>query len=99
MADMEGKGQTMREGIAACVALTCLLGLMVFLTGSCIYVSGRDIHVAGCRPSSYERTTIVRQPLAAGSTLDVETVYGSIAATGADVPDCEIVATITGHAK
>ena len=30
------KGQTMRKGIAASVARACLLGLMVFLTGSCI---------------------------------------------------------------
>ncbi len=72
------------------------------VSGLCIAATvaatGCHIHVAGCRQSSYERTTTVRQPLTAGSTLDVETVSGSITIMGADVAHCEIVATITAHA-
>jgi DUF4097 and DUF4098 domain-containing protein YvlB len=72
------------------------------VSGLCIAATvaatGCNIHVAGCRQTRYERTTTARQPLAAGSTLDVETASGSISITGADVADCEVVATITAHA-
>lgn len=72
------------------------------VSGLCIAATvaatGCHIQMAGCRQSNYKRTTTARQPLAAGSMLDVETAYGSIAVTGADMADCEIVATITAHA-
>lgn len=50
---------------------------------------------AQCR---YERTMTARTPLEPGSTLDVETSSGSIAITGTDGTDCDVLATITGHA-
>ncbi len=66
---------------------------------SVLIAAGCDIHTGSWGGQSrFERTATGQRPLLAGSTLDVETSAGSITITGADVADCNIVATITGYA-
>lgn len=72
-----------------------VLGLSIAMI---LAVAGCDIHTGSWTQSRFERTTAGQRPLAAGSTLDVETSSGSITVTGADVADCNLVATITGYA-
>lgn len=61
-------------------------------------VAGCGFRAGGWTQSRYERTTSQQRLLAPGSTLDVETSFGSITITGADVTDCDITATITAQA-
>ncbi len=73
-----------------------LLGLSI---ASVLIACGCDIHTGSWRGQSrFERRATGQRPLTARSTLDVETSAGSITITGADVADCNIVATITGYA-
>ncbi len=60
--------------------------------------TGCDFQMGNWSQARYERTITTQRPLPAGSTLDVETSSGSIAVTGADVTDCDIVATVTAQA-
>ncbi len=58
----------------------------------------RSISVGGWSQSRFERTTSHQAPFAPGSTLDVDTSSGSITVTGSGTADCNVIATITGHA-
>lgn len=60
--------------------------------------AGCDFQMGNWSQARYERTITTQRPLPAGSTLDVETSSGSIAIDGADVTDCDIVATVTAQA-
>jgi len=65
-----------------------LVCLLIFFCGCCI-------NIDGCSDmAKYERTEHLSAPLAAGSTLAVETNVGSITITGADVTVCDITAVI-----
>ncbi len=60
--------------------------------------AGCGFQMGNWSQARYERTITSQRPLAAGSTLDVETSSGSIAIDGAEVTDCDIVATVTAQA-
>jgi DUF4097 and DUF4098 domain-containing protein YvlB len=77
----------MRQQIVLCLSIATILA-----------AAGCDVHMGHWSQSRYERTVTTQRPLVAGSTLDVETSAGSITVSGADVADCDIVATITAHA-
>ena len=56
---------------------------------------------AGCSMTmraKYQRTGPLSSPLSPGSTLVAETHNGSIKTTGADIADCDVIATITARA-
>lgn len=80
-----------RFRISRKTVLTLLLA-MVLLAAGC------DMHLGSWAQSRYERTTNQQRLLAAGSTLDVETSFGSVTVTGADVTECDVTATITANA-
>lgn len=61
-------------------------------------VTGCSVRGGNWAQRTYERTTTARMPLEPGSTLDVETSSGSIVIHGADVTDCDVLATIAAHA-
>lgn len=86
----------MSKEIGACVALACLLGLMVFLTGSCIYVSGCD--GSWHRLARYDKQIELSAPLTLGSSLSARTRDGSIRIEGAPTDECRLTATIVAHA-
>ena len=60
--------------------------------------SGCDIQMGGWSQAKYERTVQRQTPLASGSTVAVETSFGSVTITGDDVADCSVVAEICGRA-
>jgi len=75
----------MRTGLLTKVLLGCLL----------ITVTGCYVNIAGwAMRSKYERTVQLSAPLQPNSTLMAETSFGSIKVTGADVTDCNVIATI-----
>ena len=54
---------------------------------------------AGCSMrAKYQRTVQLSAPMSAGSTFSAQTHNGSITTNGADVADCNVVATITARA-
>lgn len=67
------------------------LGSLLCLLTLC---SGCVIQIGGCGRAKYERTETLQSPLAPGSTVVVESSFGSITVTGADVADCDITAEI-----
>ena len=55
--------------------------------------------LAGCSMrAKYQRTVRLSAPLSPGSTFEAQTHNGSITTNGADVADCNMVATITARA-
>jgi DUF4097 and DUF4098 domain-containing protein YvlB len=69
---------------------SCVCSLL--LIGSC------GIEIGDWSQAKHERTVQQQAPLAAGSTLVAETTAGSISVAGADVTDCNVVATISARA-
>jgi len=77
----------------------CSIGLICgFCICSLLIVSGCDIQIGDWPQAKYERTVQQQAPLAAGSMLVAETTAGSITVAGADVTDCNVVATISARA-
>jgi DUF4097 and DUF4098 domain-containing protein YvlB len=74
--------------ILALVLCLCLL----------LLVNGCDIRIGNWGQAKHERTVQRQTPLAAGSTLVVETSSGSVTVIGAEVTDCNVVARISGRA-
>lgn len=76
--------------------------LTVLALGLCLclllLVNGCDIRIGNWGQAKYERTVQQQAPLAAGSTLVVETSSGSVTVIGAEVTDCNVVARICGRA-
>jgi DUF4097 and DUF4098 domain-containing protein YvlB len=64
----------------------CLCALLV--VGGCI------VQIGNCFRAKYEKVVRLQSPLESGSTIAAETSFGSITAKGADVTDCNVVATI-----
>jgi hypothetical protein len=59
------------------------------------------LFLAGCNMSmraKYQRTVPLSAPLSPGSTFAAQTHNGSITTNGADVSDCDVIATITARA-
>ena len=73
------------------ILFVCLLCLSIIVT-SCY------IHIEDGPRARYERAIQLSAPLAAGSTLAAETHNGSINVDGADVTECNLVATIVARA-
>jgi len=73
-------------------SLLCLLTLLMFFTGCCIYI--------GSCPAlaKYERQVQLSAPLPPGSAFSAQTHNGSITIEGADVADCNLTATIIARA-
>jgi len=69
---------------------SCVCSLLVI--GSC------GIEIGDWSQAKYERTVQQQASLAAGSTLVAETAAGSISVAGADVTDCNVIATISARA-
>ncbi len=74
------------------VSLSCLLCVAVFLAGCAVIIGGCDLQ------ARHQRTVTLSAPMSPGSTLVAVTHNGSITANGADVVDCNVVATITARA-
>lgn len=54
---------------------------------------------AGCIPTEkYERIVLLTKPLSAGGSFEAQTHNGYINVTGADIADCNLIATITARA-
>ncbi len=71
---------------------------LILVFGLCmcplLVVTGCDIEKA-----EYQRTENLSVPLAPGSNLVAETSFGSITITGADVAECNVIATISTRAS
>ncbi len=81
----------MKRNCWTSVALSSCLCLLL-MAGSC----GNQI--GGWPQAKYERTVQQQVALAPGSTVVAETKAGSISVVGADVTDCNVIATITAQA-
>lgn len=73
------------------ILLGCLLCLLFDLAGCCV-------NIGGCSQAKYERTDALVAELEPGSTVIVETHFGSVTVTGGDVTDCRVTAEIRVHA-
>ena len=84
----------MRTGIQQKLSLISLLSLTLVATGCVIYVGD------GCCTwhERYERKVALSEPMQSGSSLSAQTHNGSITIRGADVADCNLVATIVATA-
>lgn len=82
----------MKTNYQKTLALSLFLCLYLVVTGCCIHIGDSD-------REKYERTEKLSAPVTADGTLNVRTNIGSITVTGADVTDCNIIATITTKAK
>ena len=75
---------------------------IILIVGLCVAalltVAGCDVQIGDWHQAKYERTIQRQTPIAAGSTLVAETRFGSVAVTGADVADCNVVAKIVARA-
>jgi len=86
----------MKKGIGVHISLACLLGLILFLASSCVYVSGCD---GWSQSARYERQVELSAPLIPGSAFAAETRDGSITLEGVESAECRLVATIRAWAK
>jgi len=68
-------------------AASCFVCIMAVLLGGCIVIGE-------CCKAKYEKKEVVSSPLESGSTVEVETSFGSINVAGADVNDCNVTADI-----
>ena len=75
------------------MSLSCLLCLMVLLSGCCVYVGSCDMQ------AKYEKVVHLSMPLSPNSGFETQTHNGSITIKGADVADCNVVATIEARAR
>lgn len=74
-------------------SLSCLLCVVLLLAGC-------TINVGGCAMNAkHQRTIPLSAPMSPGSTFVAETHNGSITTNGADVADCNLIATITARAR
>jgi len=88
--------EKMKNGIYTHISLACLLGLILFLASSCVYVSGCD----NWDPmAKYERQVELSAPLEPGSTFSAETRDGSITLEGTPSTECKLIATIRARAS
>jgi len=72
------------------ILLSCILPLIVFVSGC--------IHIGCCNKRvKYERTVKLSARLVSGSAFAAQTHNGSIAITGGEVVDCNVVARITAR--
>lgn len=82
----------MRCGYFEKLAVGCFVCLLVAVSGCCVQIG------CGVPLAKHEKIVRLSEPLMAGSVLAAETRNGSITATGADVTDCNVTATIIARA-
>ncbi len=82
----------MKTNYPKTLALSLFLCLHLIVTGCCIRIGDSN-------REKYKRTEQLSAPIKADGTLNVRTNVGSITVTGADVTDCNIIATITTKAR
>lgn len=87
----------MKKGITTRISLACLLGLVLFLASSCVYVHGCD--GSWTRPVKYERQVELSGSLEPGSSLSADTRDGSIHIEGIPTNECRLTATIVARAE
>jgi DUF4097 and DUF4098 domain-containing protein YvlB len=80
-----------REGVLR-VSLGCLLSFLL-LAGCCVYVGSCDMQ------AKYEKVIHLTMPLSPSSSFETQTHNGSITIKGADVTDCNVIATVVGRAR
>jgi len=69
-----------------------------FYVWSLLFVNGRADAIFNWFQAKYEKTVQQRAPVEPNSTVKAESDFGSIAMVGADVSDCNLVATISVRA-
>lgn len=84
------------DGIYTRISLACLLGLILFVSGSCIYVSGCS---DWSTMAKYEREVELSAPLEPSSTFSAATRDGSITLEGTQSAECKLLATIRTRAS
>ncbi|MBN1361968.1 MAG: DUF4097 family beta strand repeat protein [Sedimentisphaerales bacterium] len=89
----------MRQGIHQRVSLAFLLGLLLFLASSCIYIDGCGYGTGWGASARHERQVELSAPLPAGSAFQARTRDGSITVEGAATSECTVLATIRAYAK
>jgi DUF4097 and DUF4098 domain-containing protein YvlB len=82
----------MKDVIGRSRLVIILLAVSVLTAGCTINFGG------GGSRKKYKKTVNLQAPLAAGSTLKANTSFGNITATGSEVADCNVIATICGQA-
>ncbi len=90
------KGIEMKQGRIRRISLALLLGLILVMGTSCIYVSGCD---GWSNRVKYERQEELSAPLEPGGSFSAETRDGSITLEGTQTAECRLMATIRVHAK
>jgi len=81
----------MKKSFIDKAAASCLICSIVVLVGGCIVIGD-------CCKAKCEKKEVLLAPLESGSTVEVETSFGSINVTGADVNDCNVTADICVNA-
>jgi DUF4097 and DUF4098 domain-containing protein YvlB len=74
------------------ISLGCLLSFLL-LAGCCVYVGSCDMQ------AKYEKVIHLTMPLSPSSSFETQTHNGSITIKGADVTDCNVIATVVGRAR
>ncbi len=85
----------MKQGRIKHLSLAFLLGLILVMGTSCVYVSGCD---GWGNRVKYERQEELSAPLAPGGSFSAETRDGSITLEGTQTAECRLMATIHVHA-
>ena len=76
-----------------------LLGLCLVASLATMGCTYHYVHTSNAvNQKHYKLTSSHHAAFAPGTTLDVDTLSGSISVTGTDEPDCHVSATITGYA-
>jgi hypothetical protein len=74
----------------------------VVLTAGCLLLTlavvGCDVDMGSWNKARHDRAISLAVPLAAGSTVDVDTQYGAVTIAGADVTDVNVIADIFARA-
>ncbi|MBN1511433.1 MAG: DUF4097 family beta strand repeat protein [Phycisphaerae bacterium] len=83
----------MRKRFPAKTPLICLFGLILVLSGSCVYVGSCDT------TAQYQRQVSLSAPLEPGLSFSAETHDGSITVEGAETAECNLLATIDARAR
>ncbi len=86
----------MKKGVTSRISLACLLGLILFLASSCVYVHSCD--GSWSRLVKYERQVELSADLGPGSSLSAQTGDGSIRIEGIESEECRLTATIAARA-
>jgi len=82
----------MRAGLLTKVSLICVVCLLITMMGCYVNIGSWAMR------AKYEKIVQLSAPLQPGSTLEASTHNGSITIEGAEVTDCNLIATIIAQA-